>query len=343
MATAKKAVARPIKRSKAEVEREFTGVAAEVERSREQANPKAEEAAKLHDEEVRQAVEGISVDTVVQRVSALSIEVTKALAGVSEKLVEEAQRLASVREAVELERHELERLHKIDIAATSIDQLVQDYARRKDELEQEISAQRVAWEEQTRNAERERREQEEALRKQRAREADEFEYKKAQERKKAQDKYEEEQRILERKNADKQEALEKSWAAREAAIREQEAEVARLREEVAQFSSRLAADVERARDEAVRQTEARFEQQVLVLRKDAEAEKRLADLRVKTLEETIAHQAASIASLQKQLDDAKGQVQEIAVRAIEGASGSRALAHINQIAMEQAKNRSPQN
>lgn len=41
----------------------------------------------------------------------------------------------------------------------------------------------------------------------------------------------------------------------------------------------------------------------------------------------------------KQLADAKQQVQDIAVKAIEGASGARALSHINQIAMEQAKNR----
>jgi hypothetical protein len=47
----------------------------------------------------------------------------------------------------------------------------------------------------------------------------------------------------------------------------------------------------------------------------------------------------TIASLQKQVEEAKQQVQDIAVKAIEGASGSRALAHVNQIAIEQAKNR----
>jgi len=35
-------------------------------------------------------------------------------------------------------------------------------------------------------------------------------------------------------------------------------------------------------------------------------------------------------------------VQEIAVKAIEGAFGAKALAHINQIAMEQAKHHTPQ-
>ena len=81
------------------------------------------------------------------------------------------------------------------------------------------------------------------------------------------------------------------------------------------------------------------EEEALGLRKDAESEKRLAELRIQTLEEAGARQQAQIAALEKQLADAKQQVQDIAVKAIEGASGARALSHINQIAMEQAKNR----
>ena len=74
------------------------------------------------------------------------------------------------------------------------------------------------------------------------------------------------------------------------------------------------------------------------MKKDAEAGKRFGELRVKTLEDTVTHQQAQIAALEKQLADAKQQVQDISVKAIEGASGARALAHIDQIAMEQAKN-----
>ena len=55
-----------------------------------------------------------------------------------------------------------------------------------------------------------------------------------------------------------------------------------------------------------------------------------------------ARQNAHIADMQKQLDEAKRQVQEIALRAIEGASGAKTLSHINEIAMEQAKHRGPQ-
>ena len=50
-----------------------------------------------------------------------------------------------IREAVALEAKELERLHKIDIAATAIDHLVEDYHLQKQNLEQEISAQRKQW------------------------------------------------------------------------------------------------------------------------------------------------------------------------------------------------------
>jgi hypothetical protein len=295
--------------------------------------------AKLHAAEVRQAVDGLSVDTVVQRISALNLDVSKALSGLSEQLLEEVGRLAAVREAVELEKNELARLHQLDVAATALDQLVEDYARRKQELEDEIAARRRAWEEEARTTERERKEQEDNLKKQRQREIDDYEYKKALERKKAQDKYEEEMRLLERKNQEKQEALEKSWQLRESALREREEEVARLRKEAEQFPERLQREIERASTEAARQAESRFAQQILVLQKDAEADKRLAELTVKSLESTIARQSEQIAALQKQLDEAKQQVQDIAVKAIEGASGARALAHINQIAMEQAKHR----
>ena len=55
-----------------------------------------------------------------QELSSLDWEISKALAGISGKLVAEVEQLTSIREAAE-------RLHKIDIAATAIDHLAQDY------------------------------------------------------------------------------------------------------------------------------------------------------------------------------------------------------------------------
>jgi len=335
-AKAAKAPARA-KRSRAEVQEEFESIQQEMEQARESSDPKAAEAARLREAETRQAVESVTVDSVVQKISGLGLEVGKALADISAKLAAEVQLLAAVRDSVALERAELERLHKIDVAATALDQLVQDHAREKERLE--ISTQRAAWEEETTRVERDRKEQEEALKKQRQREIEDYEYKKNLERKKAQDKYEEDQRLLEKRNQERQETLEKSWKQREVALKEREEELTQLRKDAETLPARIEKDVQAAAERARHETEARFEQQILVMQKDAESERRLAELRVKTLEEAAKHQATQIAALEKQLADAKQQVQDIAVKAIEGASGAKALSHINQIAMEQAKNR----
>jgi colicin import membrane protein len=297
------------------------------------------ETTRARNEEILGRVEGVSVETVVRTIAGLGLEVSRALADVAEKLTTQVEELADVREAVAIERRELQRLHKIDIAATALDQMIEEQARSKEAFDAEMTQTRTAWKAETVQAERERREQDEALKKQRQREIEDYEYKKVLERKKAQDKYDEEQRLADRKRLEQQEALDKDWRTREAALKAREDDVARLQAEVAAFPARLAKETTAAADEAKRTIEAAFERQILVLKKDAEADARFAELRVKALEQAAAAAAAHVQALERQLTEAKQQVQDIAVRAIDGASGARALGHINQIAMEQAKNR----
>ncbi len=327
------------RRGKAEVQQEFDQIKQETESAREASNPKTAELDQRHSDEVRKAVEAVSVDSVAQRIAALNREVSSTLLDLSEKLTAEVDLLSGVREAVQLERQELGRLHKIDIAATSLDQLVQDHAREQERLEAEIEARRGEWEQEARTGERERKEAEEALRKQRQRENEDFEYKKQLDRKKAQDRYEEEVRHLEKKNAERQSELERTWAEREAALKDKEDELAALLRQVEEFPKRITAERESALAEANREATARYEQQILVLQKDAEAERKVAALQIAGLQETIRRQTEQLAALEKGVEEAKRQVQDIALKAIEGASGSRALAHVNQIAMEQAKGR----
>lgn len=279
------------------------------------------------------------MDSVAQKITALNSEVSRTLFDLTDKLTAQVDLLARVREAVELERKDLERLHKIDIAAVSVDQLVQDYGRERERLETEIQARRAEWEHETRTTERERKEAEEAFRKQRQREGEEYEYKKLLERKKTQDRYEEELRLLEKKNQEQQQELDRNWAEREDGLKEREEELVKLRQQVEELPKRIAAEKEAALAEASRQAAANYEQRIMILQKDAEAEQKVAALQVATLQESVKRQTEHIAALEKALDEAKRQVQDIALKGIEGASGSRALAHVNQIAMEQAKGR----
>jgi colicin import membrane protein len=299
-----KAVISRARRSKPEVEKEFSKVVDEAAEQKENTDSKTQELARLRQAEIQQAVEGISVEGVVQNLSNLRLEISKALAEISGKLVSEVERLTSIREAVALQTKELERLHKIDIAATAIDHLVLDYQSQKQTLEAEISAQREAWSAEELQRAREQKEYEENLKKQRQREVEDYEYKKALERKKAQDKYEEETRVLEKKNKEKQEEIEKSWKQRETALREKEEEGARLRKEVDEFPARLKTEVDVTVSNAVKSAEQRFEQERILLKKESESERRLAELQIQALQDQLARQSAEIEKQRAQVEDA---------------------------------------
>jgi hypothetical protein len=330
------------KRTRPEIRQEFAEIQEEAQTARESTDEKSDELARHKETAIREAVEGVSVDGVVEQIAKLGLEINRALSGISEKLVGEVNQLATLRLAASLERQELERLHKIDVAATALDQLVQEYESKREQLESGIALQKSVWEDNVQAVERERKEQEETLKKQRQREMDDYEYKKNLERKRAQDKYDEDLRQQEKKNKDRQETLEKSWAQREAALAEQEAELARLRKEAADFPARLQREIEQAAARAAKETQQQSDQQALLWKKEAEADRRIAELQIKTLEDLVARQNGQLADMQKRMDEAKKQVQEIAMRAIEGASGAKTLAHVNEIAMEQAKHRGTQ-
>ena len=68
-----------------------------------------------------------------------------------------------------------------------------------------------------------------------------------------------------------------------------------------------------------------------------EGNKRFYELRVQSLQDTIQNQEARIQNLSKQLDSALKQVQDLAVKAIEGASNVSSFQTVREIALEQAK------
>jgi len=61
------------------------------------------------------------------------------------------------------------------------------------------------------------------------------------------------------------------------------------------------------------------------------------ELKIKTLETTAKEQEKRLQRLTEELAEANEKVQNIAVKAIEGASGARTLSAVSEIALEQAK------
>lgn len=323
------------RRTKAEIQQEFDLLAKDESTAMSYTSPKAQEMVRLKEQELIESVKDISSEEMIRKFADLNIEISKTLSSLSEKIVKEVETLAKLRQAVELEKQEIERLHKIDLAQTALDQLIEEYQMKKDQLEEEISNQQEQWEAEKEQKEAETEEETEALTKSRKREAEEYEYKKALERKKSQDKYDEELRIREKQNKEKQEALEKSWQQREETIKSQEVEFANLRKTVDSYPAQLQKEIEKAVNEAIRLTEQKLAHEIELLKRDNDSEKRIAELRIKTLEESLMRQLTQTSSMQEQVEEAKKQVQDIAVKAIEGASGAKAF----QIAFEQTKGR----
>src|SRR5262245_40313269 len=92
------------RRSRPEIEREFEQIQQQGSEERQMADPKLEAVRTGREAEIRAAVDGITVESVVQKISGLGLEVSKSLASVSEQLVQEVERLAAVRGAVALEQ-----------------------------------------------------------------------------------------------------------------------------------------------------------------------------------------------------------------------------------------------
>lgn len=323
------------RRSKAEIEQEFNLLVEEENETSKYATPKAKELNRLQEQELINSVKDLSSDEMIRKFADLNIEISKTLSSLSEKIVSEIQTLANLRQAAELEKQEIERLHKIDIAQTALDQLIEEYHLKKEELEGEISDRERQWEEEKQQKDSEIEDEADVLAKTRKREFEEYEYKKNLERKKAQDKYEEEIRLRDKQNKEKQEVLEKTWQQREETLKSQEDELASLRRKVSDYPLALQNEVDKAVSEAISRTEQKLAHEMELLRRDNDAEKRIAELKIKALEETLSRQLAQSSSMQEQVDEAKKQVQDIAVRAIEGASGAKAF----QIALEQSKGR----
>lgn len=317
-------------RTRAEVASEFEDISGEVS-SREPEDAKTAAAKKGRADEVRKAVGQLTPETVVQRISAVTVDVSKVLAGVQQTLLSAVEEYKTTSEGVVLLKEELNELHQKDIAATALDQLVQDYEIKARDLEVEIQTRKLDWEKEQQDRSRSQREFDDNLTKSRKRESDDYSYRTAQERKKLEDDFTEQSRLKAHENREKQELLERNWASREEILKKQETETADLRAKVQAFPVELDAAVKKA--EAIKENvlKKHYETQIQLLTKDKETDARVAAAEIANLKEASTRQVETIAQLQRQLDASRQQVEAIAGKALDSASGRSALQHVQEV------------
>lgn len=327
------------------------------EKDRTQLKPE-QKAQEKKDAQVLTAVREVSADGVLLKINQLKQEMLKTLADLSDKLTAEVQKYDQVQQAIEIKQKELKEIFEIERSAGTLAALIEaqhlereQFERRmaeeKEDLTEEIAQIREKWEREKAERDAEAKEQQANEAKRRKREEEEYRYAFEREKQLARDKFEDEKVKLTAQKAELEnqmqtlrEQTEKELGEREKRIAEREDEFAALRSQVETFPERLDAAVADAAKEttARMQREAKYERDLI--QKDFEGQKNVLTARIESLEKTVKEQAEQISKLSHQQEGAYQKIQDVAVKAIEGASKLGSFGSLAHTLKEQARRQS---
>lgn len=302
---------------------------------------KEQEARHSHAKNVLTDVSGLTAESAVKKVTEAGLTINKTLAGINEQVMALVEELKKLDEAIHLKTEELSGLHGKDIAASAIDVLVTEYDRKKADLQAEMERLQKEISDNRARSAAELASEQEAAEVARRRAEEEYTYSIQLLRKKEQDAFAEQMRLQAAAERDRKEKLEKDWATREEGLKLREKELEDLRKQVADLPTVLKKEADTAAAIAGNRVKAEWEMKFTLAQKDAETAQRVASMEINSLKETNHKQAQALQTLQAELAEAKRQVQAIAEKALESASGARALAEVQGViaSRDYAKNK----
>ncbi|MCP3168708.1 coiled-coil domain-containing protein [Myxococcus qinghaiensis] len=289
---------------------------------------KEQEARDTHAKNVLSDVATLSAESAVKKVTEAGLTINKTLAGINEQVIALVEEMKQLDEAIQLKTDELSELHGKDVAASAVDVLVAEYDKRKAELQEEMERLNKDIADTRAKAATELATEREAAQVARQRAEEQYAYDVQNQRKKEQDAFVESLRVQSAAERDRKEKVEKDWAAREEALKLREKELEELRKQVSEFPAVLKKEADTAAAIVGNRVKAEWDLKLTLATKDAETAQRVASMEIASLKDTTTKQAQAIQSLQAELTDAKRQVQTIAEKALESASGARALAEV---------------
>ncbi|NMG58910.1 hypothetical protein E1H12_10375 [Geitlerinema sp. P-1104] len=267
----------------------------------------------------------------------------------SQALSQEASQFAEVSGAIQAEQQRLRELYEIEsIDETTLRQLVDTYlqeskqfadefAQEQERLQNELEQQQRDWLKEQEEWQRCWDEEQQHFEKTWQREEQDYTYQQTQQQQQEEDEYQQQQQQQYRRLGEMREEQEQVWQDQEAALAAREAEFADLSQKVEQFPHQRDEQIETGK----RQGEAIANHQVkaaLDLRQqEIEGQKQRYDLRIEGLERTIGDRQQQLQTLSLQLQATLEQVQELAVKAIEGNANRDSIEAVKEIALEQAK------
>lgn len=296
-------------------------------------------------------VEGgeMTVADIVARLKGLTSNIGDAASVLQGRLTGEVTALDELREEADSLIAELQSLHGIEVSDDSLDALIAQHvetseaaeaelSEKREGFEKEMSTEGAAWQKEQSEHARAVKEAAAQIKKARQRDAQEYKYDTELSHKQEDDDRGQRQKHFAQELTELRESKVGQWSEREKQLAAREAEYAELKTKADAFEGELQAAVKKAEQEGTGVAKRQARIQADLKKKDNEGVQRVFELKIQDLEQTIAKQEQQIVELSRQLESARQQTTELAVKAIDGASNASSFESIKEIALEQAKN-----
>ena len=249
-------------------------------------------------------------DRIIKDLNDLKLSVTKNIEEIGGCILEERHKLKEIQQAIDIEKNNLSRKHEIGEQADMLEALLLAQEQKRQNFEKERTRFQAEFEE-----------QKTYLLKERKREMEEYNYGLKLDRQKDADQYLLKKTALEQELIQKRGAWEAECSEREKSLKDNEAELASLREQVASFPESLNAAIEKARTESIEKLQIEYKFNSKLREQEYTSETNLLKQTIESYKAKTKEMEDLTTQLTKQANTAGQKVQDIAIRAIEGASG----------------------
>ena len=272
--------------------------------------------------------------SIVDNIGMFKQSLTKSLDDILEKLTGEFQKLEDIRAAAAIEKQSLEDLYDLSANTDSLAAMLlvqrekketfeKEMSEAKESFSQEMKEKKVQWEEEKAEQIAEEKEYIDDLNKKRKREEEEYQYKQKITRQKELDDYESRKAELEKELTEKKNSFEQEISTREAAVKNAEAEIEELRKVNKEFPEKLENALVDQKQTITESLQTRYDFDMQLTTSKNQAEVRLKDQTIKSLQEKIQEQQTQLKDFADKATIAESGVKEIALKAIENSSKVR--------------------
>ncbi|MBR8773685.1 hypothetical protein IX306_000798 [Porphyromonas levii] len=290
-----------------------------------------EEQKRVEQKKVVSKAEALSIEELEGFAQEVMGEFGKAVAVLQRQLKEGFDKLSILNDTIKIKEEWIEDLYAIQSNADSLSTLILAQKRRKEEVQQELDAERMKLEAEIANTreiwKREKDTHNESLKQekadialQRKREEEEYNYTTNQRRRAEEDEFRARLLAEEKSLEERKKAFEREYADREKILKEAEAELSQLRE----LSESLSGKIEEAETRAIAVTEERLNREHRfefdLAKKETEGQLKLKDQQIELLQQKISEMELQLKEAGVKVANSEETVKDIAFRAIESST-----------------------